>query len=626
MLIRGRRIWESALLIGVTLAAYSSTLAGGFIWDDDTFLTQNPLMRAGDGLYRFWFTTQAPDYFPVTYTPLWLEWRLWGMHPAGYHAVNLALHIATALLLWAVLRRMRIPGAYLAALAFAIHPVNVESVAWITQRKNLMALLFLLLSVLCFLHSGVIKGSSGILPLPEAAERRFPVGGAYLLSLLCFILALLSKGSVAMLPVILLGLIAWHRRLRWSDLGLMLPFFLVSGILVLTDVWFQKHGSAEVFRHAGFLARLLGAGGVVWFYLTKALLPINLAFIYPQWDVRADQLRWWLPLLAAGGFTAVLWHYRHQFTRSALFAWGFFCLALVPVLGFTDVQFMQYSLVADHYEQIALIGAIAFAAAAWTQWQEADGARHCADQAGAEQPGPAGSRSRAPRLRLPQLVAVAVLSGLAVLTWRQCQVYRSAEILYRATLARNPDCWLAQSNLGSILYRSGRVPESVLHYEEALRLKPDLFEAQNDLGLALMATGRLPEAMEHFTRAVALHPDNAAVLYNAGSALAGLGRLPEAVGYYERALALRPRFAEAHQDLGAALTQLGRLAEAVPQYEMALQLRPNYFEAHANLGVVLAQLGRTAEARQQFEAALQLDPDNAAVRASLAQLGPSPHN
>jgi len=601
--VPGPRVWPRALLlIGVTFLAYLPTLKAGFIWDDDTFLTQNPLMKAGDGLYRFWFTTQAPDYFPVTYTPLWLEWRLWGMHAPGYHAANLALHVAAALLLWAVLRRLRIPGAYAAAFIFAVHPVNVESVAWITQRKNLMALLFYLATVWCFLNAEIAS--------PSPVRRSLSGGGLrwYVSSLLAFTLAMLSKGSVAMLPVILLGIIAWRRRLQLKDVALMLPFFLVSGILVITDVWFQKHGATEVFRNAGFLERLLGAGGVAWFYLAKALLPINLMFIYPPWHIRVDDPRGWTPLLAAVALTAILWRYRAEFTRPALFAWGYFCLALVPVLGFTDVQFMQYSLVADHYEQLALIGAIAFVCGSLLpifKFQVLATAKHREDGSG---------------FKFPQIAAAAAICGLSILTWRQCNIYRDAETLYRATLDRNPDAWLAQSNLGSVLYRSGRVQESIARYEAALRLKPGLFEAQNDLGLALMASGRLPEAMEHFERAIRLHPDNAAVLYNAGTALAGMGRLPEAVVYYERALSLTPRFAEAHQDLGAALTQLGRLPEAVPQYQEALRLRPDYFEAHANLGTVLAQLGRTAEARIQLEEALQLQPNNAQVRASLARI------
>jgi tetratricopeptide (TPR) repeat protein len=621
---RGRSIWKVALLVCVTAAAYLPALRAGFIWDDDTFLTQNRLIRAADGLRRFWFTTQAPDYFPVTYTPLWVEWRLWGMHAAGYHAVNLGLHIAAALLLWAVLSRLRAPAAWLAAFLFAVHPMNVESVAWITQRKNLMALVLLL-------------GSAWFFPLarPSSEDR---VGetdaGRILPSLLLFTLAMLAKGSVAMFPFMLLGLVAWRRPPSARDIARLVPFLLVSAALVLVDIWFQKHGSSEVFRGAGPVERLLGAGGVVWFYLGKALLPIHLLFVYPAWHVTPANPAWWMPLLAAAILTAMLWRHRNGPARPVLFAWGYCVLALVPVMGFTDVQFMQYSLVADHYGQLALIGVVALAAAVWSRWR---------DRAGG-----AGL--------LPRLVAAATVATLALLTSLQAGSYRDAETLYRATLAGNPDCWLAENNLGGVLQRSGRVAEAIGHYESALRLKPDLFEARNDLGLALASVGRLGEAVDNFDAALRIHPDNAAVHYNRATALVATGRLDEAVASYGRALALRPGFAEAEHDLGAALTQLGRLPEAVPHYREALRLKPGYFEARANLGTVLvrlgdpagaaeqfaaasllrpgnettrfnfgcalAQLGRTAEAAAQFEEVLRLDPGNAQARANLARLSP----
>ena len=258
-----------ALVLGLTTLAYLPSLANGFIWDDDISLTQNPAILSGDGLRQFWFTTETPDYWPVTATTLWAEWRLWGMNPLGYHVSNLALHLAEVALLWAVLRRLRVPGAAVAALLFALHPVNVESVAWITQRKNLVALLFFLLSIYAFVRA-------------EEGAR-----SAYGLSLFAFVLALLSKGSVAVLPVVLLGLIAYRRRLERRDLLRLLPFFLVAGALTLVDIWFQGHhlAAAETIRSAGAVERILGAGAVVWFYLSKALLPIHLLLPYPQWRI-----------------------------------------------------------------------------------------------------------------------------------------------------------------------------------------------------------------------------------------------------------------------------------------------------------------------------------------------------
>jgi Flp pilus assembly protein TadD len=592
---RAQGVWAGALLLaGVTALVYLPALRGGFIWDDDTFLTQNRAIKAADGLYRFWFTTQAPDYWPVTYTPLWLEWRLWGLHPFGYHAVNLALHIADSLLLWGVLRRMKIPGAYFAAFIFAVHPVNVETVAWITQRKNLMAMLFALATTWYFLKTEMAS--------PAGTRGNRGGGGAaargYILSLLAFLLAMLSKGSVAMLPLIFLGLIAWHRRLQLRDWALMLPYFLISGVFVLTDIWFQKHGSHEVFRSAGFLERLLGAGGVIWFYLYKAVLPFDLSFVYPQWHIRVAEALWWLPLLAAIALTGFLWHYRSRFTRPALFAWGYFCLMLFPVLGFTDIQFVQYSLVADHYAHLALVGVVVFVVFLI-----------------APHPG-------------RRITAGILICLLGFLTWRQSHIYRDAETLYRDTLDKNPSCWLADSNLGSILYETGRLPEAIARYEDALRLKPDLFEAQNNLGLALSAAGRLPEAMAHFEEAARIHPGDSVVPFNMAVALAGAGRIPEAIAEDERALrfnpdnaAVRLNLATLENDRGTALGQAGQPEQAAAAFAEASRLQPQSAALHNNLGIVLAQLGRTAAARLQFQEALRLDPHDAEAQANLDRLG-----
>ncbi|MGD1032715.1 MAG: hypothetical protein ABSA05_16425 [Opitutaceae bacterium] len=331
-----RGLWFlGALLIAVTVAAYWPTFRAGFIWDDDTFLTANKLIKAADGLRRFWFTREAPDYWPMTSTTLWLEWRLWGMHALGYHATNLVLHIADALLLWRVLVRLRMPGAYLAALLFAVHPLNVESVAWITQRKNLMAMLFFLLSILFFL--GAEAAPAARAPPSPGQEKSKGSWLVYALSLVAFALGMLSKGSLAPLPVVLLGIIAWTRKISKRDLATVLPFFAVAGVFVCVDIWFQRHGAAEAIRKAGVGERLLDAGNVIWFYLCKSLLPINLVFFYPQWKVDAGDLAWWIGPLAGVGLTWFLWRRRSGRLRPLLFAWAYFCAMLVPVMGFTDV-------------------------------------------------------------------------------------------------------------------------------------------------------------------------------------------------------------------------------------------------------------------------------------------------
>jgi hypothetical protein len=291
---RMRIVAGAVLIVTAAFVAYFPALSGGYLLDDNEYLANCPANQASDGLYRIWCTSELNDYYPVTNTTLWLEWRLWGLNPTGYHVTNLLLHIAAALLLWAVLRKLAIQGSYLAALLFTVHPVNVESVAWIAQRKNTLAIVFFLLSIFWYLRD---EGARG--------ERR--VGRWYWLSLLAFILAVLSKGSVVILPLVLLLVVWWRqgRISRWDVLRSS-PFFLLAAVWTPVIIWFLTHGSETAVRHASFVQRILGAGGVVWFYLSKSLVPINLIFVYPQWNILANDLLWWLPLGAGLGVTGLL--------------------------------------------------------------------------------------------------------------------------------------------------------------------------------------------------------------------------------------------------------------------------------------------------------------------------------
>ncbi len=569
----------AALIVLATAVAYFPSLRGAFILDDKLLLTDNRLIKAADGLYRFWCTTEATDYWPVSNTTLWLEWRLWGMHPAGYHVTNLVLHIVEALLIWSILRRLSIPGAFLGALLFAVHPVNVESVAWIAQRKNLMAMLFFLLSILWYLKAET--------PPPSRASPP-PADRWYWLSLVAFGLGMLSKGSVAILPVLLLGIVWGRRPLTRRDLIRAVPFFVVAAVLARVNVWFQTHGIITEIRTASFAERLLGAGAVVWFYLYKAMLPINLAFIYPRWHIDTEQVRWWLPLLACAGVSGVLWSYRRGWSRPLLFAWGYFCVALVPVMGFTDVGFMEHSLVADHYQHVALIAVTALVAAGWDKWQR---------------------RSRGPARWMLNALAVTVASVLTFLAWQQSGHYASALTLYRTALDKNPNSGLAHNNLGLALSESGRPQEAIEHYQQALRLKPDYPAAHNNLGVALSESGRPQEAIEHYEQALRLKPDYPEAHKNLANDLAATGRPQEAIEHYEQALRLKPDYPEAETNLGVALRNTGRLPEAIEHYEQALRLKPDYPEAETNLANGLAATGRLQEATEHYEQALRLKPD-----------------
>lgn len=557
------------LLVAAGVVAYWPTLNAGFVWNDDTFLTENPLIHAPDGLFRFWATKQAEDFWPVTSTTLWLEWRLWGPNAAGYHATHVLLHTASTVLLWRVLSRLRIRGALLGALLFAVHPVNVESVAWITQRKNLMAILFFLASIRFFI---------------EAEFRRHPIGGPsaavappgfqgtyYGLSLLTFALAMLSKGSVAPLPLVLAGIILWRRKFSLSDAVRLSPFVLIAVGLSAVNIWFQRHGTGSVIRDASPAERLVGAGAAVGFYLWKALVPVRLSFIYPQWSIKAGDPLWWIPLLAAVGITLLL----RRYSRKGFFGWAYFCVMLVPVLGFTDIYFMSYSLVADHYQHLALIGVTTLAGFALQRV--------------------AGNRA-------PRAIPAIVVCVLCCLTYRQCQAYTDSESLYRATLTQNPDCWLAHNNLGNLLFGSGRAEEAIEHYERAVQLKPGDAKVRSNLGVALnlqglsfFEAGKIPTAVACYERALRLDPDDVDALNNLGGAQLTLGRTSEAIGLFQRALLVKPNAPEMWYNLGNALAASGRLVEAVADYKRALRLRPDYPNALRNLAQASEQAARQGD-------------------------------
>ena len=605
--LRFRVLAGVTIIIVTAFIAYLPSINGGFVFDDDGLLAENDLVQAPDGLYRFWFTTEAFDYWPVTNTTFWIEWRIWGMNSTGYHVTNLILHVAEALLIWVVLRKLMIPGAFFAAIIFAVHPVNVESVAWIASRKNTMAMLFFLLSIFCYLEDFASSGSENDQcnrhnPSTEPARGACGVLGVlaghwYWLSLVAFVLAMLSKGSVAILPVLLLWLVWWLRPLTRRDMAKIAPYLIVAVLFTGVNVWFQTHGVGELHLNAGFTERLLGAGGVVWFYLSKAFLPINLAFVYPQWHINNGNPLWWLPLSAALVVTAILWRCRNSWSRPFLFAWGCFCIALIPVMGFTDVGFMEFSLVADRYQHISLIGVVALAAAGFGVWhQRVRGIEHWSTV----------------------IVAVAAVGALAFLTSRQCEIYQNKITLYSDTLEKNPNCWMAHNNLGAALIQIGQSQGAIEHYEQALLLKSDYFDAHNNLGFALAQTRRPREALEHYEQAIQLKPDNPGPYNSLGAVLFQTGRPQEAIEYYKKALRLNADFPEAHNNLGLAFKSAGQSQQAIEHYEKALRLKPDYLEAHINLGCALAETNQIPEAIEQFNKALQLRHDTGYVYFNLA--------
>ncbi len=576
------RPWLLALvLVVLTFVVYQPTWHAGFVWDDDQLITNNRIIRASDGLYRIWFTTEAPDYYPLTSSFWWLQWRLWGKNPAGWHAVSVLLHAANVVLVWMIFRRLKIPGAWLAALLFAVHPVNVVTVAWISEQKNTLSMLLFAVAILLYLR------------FDETSDRRW-----YGLSLAAFLLALFSKAAVVMLPVVLLGCIWWSRgRLGSRDWVRTAPFFALSVLLGLTTVWFQYHRamSGQEVRVGGVFSRVAVAGLAPWFYLSKAVLPLDLCMVYPQWNPGTWDWSGWLPGIALAGGFALLWWNRDGWGRPLLFGLGYFVVMLFPVLGFFDQGFYHYSLVADHWQYYSLVGVTALASAGTVAL---------------------GTRLHRER-QVINSVAGAVVIVLAAMSWQRCFVFRTEETLFQDNLLHNPLAWVAYDILGNASERAGRIEEAITHFEQALRVKPDYAEAHYHLGNAFLQGGTLSDAIGQYEEALRLRPDFAEAHCSLGIALYQTGKREEAIDHYEQALRVRPDFAEAHHDLGNAFLKEGKLSDAIGQYEEVLRLKPDFAEAHGNLGKALLREGKLSDAIEQYEQALRLEPDDAEAHTDL---------
>ena len=645
---------RAALLILAIALAYQPVWHAGTIWDDNAHMI-GPELQSWHGLERVWFQPGATQqYYPVVYSVFWLEQKLWGDTPLGYHLVNVILHITSALLAVKLLRRLDLPGAWLGAALWALHPVQVESVAWISEMKNTLS------GVCC------ISGALTYLQFDRERNRMF-----YWTSFGIFVVGLLAKTVIATLPAALLLMFWWKRKkLRWKeDVLPLLPFFAVGISLGLFTAHVERTyliGTDIGEYDLSILERFLLAGRVICFYLRKLAWPHPLIFIYPRWEVNAAI--WWQFLFPSAVLMlmAGLRRFGRRLGDGPFVALLFFSGTLFPALGFFNVYPFRFSFVADHFQYLASIGPLALAGAGITL----------------------ALRPSEKRGSLPEIMVCATLLGtLGSLTWMQSRTYADVETLWNTTIQENPGCWMAHNNLGGALFQAGRTEEAIEQYEQALQLKPDYAEAHNNMGDALLQTGRVPEAIEQYEQALRIKPDyatahnnlgdilsrtgrpseamkqlelalrikpdyaeahnnlgnallqmgrgseaidqfkqalrskpDASTYYNLGGALLQTGRAEEAIGQYEQALQLKPDYAEAHNNMGSALLQTGRVPEAISQYEQALQIKPNYADAHFNLGYILQQTGQFSEAREQFEQALRINPDLTPAREYLIKL------
>src|SRR5208282_34024 len=521
----------------------------------------------------------VPQYYPMVHTTFWLEYHVWGLNPVGYHLINVLLHGTAAILLWQVLLRLRIRGAWLAAVIFALHPVQVESVSWITERKNVLSAVFYFAAALAYLRYVALAEPGG----PNRHRWHW-----YLGALVLFLAALLSKTVTCTLPAALLLVCWWKKgRVQRDDIFPLLPFFALGVGLGLLTAWMEKYhvGAQGAEWSLTFADRCLIAGRALWFYAGKLVWPAHLTFIYPRWEINPAVWWQWLFPVAVVGVVAGLWLARRRIGRGPLVAVLFFAGTLGPALGFVNVYPMRYSFVADHFQYLACVGLITLCAAGLD--------------------------------RIPRVIPATLVVLLGALTWQQTAIYRNLETLWRDTLAKNPDCWLAHNNLGLLLGDQGRGQEEMEHYRKAIQINPNYPEALNNLGVALAAQGRLDEAIENYYKAIQINPNYSDALINLGTALAARGRLDEAIELYYKAIQIDPNRSDALNNLGIAFADQGRLDEAIKNFRKAIRINPNNFGALNNLGFALAAQGRLDEAIAHYRKAIQINPNSSEVLDNL---------
>ncbi len=556
-------------------ASYFPALSGGLVWDDAAFQVRQVSSLAG--IWQIWFVPGSLEheghYWPLLYTTFWLEHKLWGFDPLGYHLVNLLLHSAVTLLLWHVLRRLAVPGAWVAVAIFAVHPLHVESVAWIIGRKDMLAALFYLGAVLAYMRF-----------IEDRRWQRY----AWLLAL--FTAGLLCKSMLVTLPAALLIWHWWkHGRVTADDVLRVLPLLLLGLCVTVADWSFYKNREVISFEYS-FIERALLAARALAFYVGKLAWPTELAVIYPRWEVGIGDWFAWGCALAAMVVAGLLWHYQRQVGRGPLAGLLFFAVTLSPTLGFVDYGYMQFSFVADRYQYLAGVGVIAAVVAAVAHGlNRLAGAASDSAVGMAEGAAPwnrlAGARGAGVQV-MAVVILAAVLVALGTITWRQAGLYKDNFTFYSHIASHNPQARTVHYNLG----------------REYRRL------------------GRLDEAMDAFLIAEKKNPDYLSAYVGIGFTAEDMGRTEEAEASYEKALQRNPRFPDALDHLGALRLKQHRYKEALELFQTLIKVQPGRIKVYVGMGVSLAGLKRHEEAIRSFDRALELDPTMEEARTNRAHV------
>lgn len=591
------------LLIVLVALTYFPVARAGFIWDDESYVENNVHLRTLDGLRIIWTHIGATkQYYPLVFTTFWVEHKFYGLHPAGYHVVNVVLHTIAALLLVRVLRRLRLPRFIpeLAGLLFALHPVHVESVAWVTERKNVLSMCFYLAAALAHWRFD----RSLVEQEPVAAERateRDRDWRWYAASLVLFQLALLSKTVTSTLPASLL-LLAWCKRGRLDARTILptLPMFVMGATFGSITSYCERTFVGATGAEFAFspVDRVLIAGRAICFYAWKLLYPGELIFNYERWTIDSSQpWQYAFPLLVLS-VIATLWALRSRIGRWPLTGLLFFCGTLTPALGFFDVWPMRYSFVADHFQYHASVGLLALLAAGLVL-----GVRH--GGAVAQRFGPA--------------LLVVIVLALGVRSWAHTHEFHDRLSLYQSTLAKNPDAWMPHANLAALYIDTGKPADAIAHLQDAMRIKGDLPEFRMNLGMAFFRTNQWQQAIEHLSRRVEQPKVPVVAREMLGEALVRTGEVERGVEQWQLVWGDESSFS-AQLRIGLALAVMGRHAEAQPRLERAVKLDPSSHSARGALGKVLYRLQRNDAALDQLREAVRLGSKDPTVPQLISEL------
>ncbi len=546
-------ILKAALILALGLWIYWPALSGEWLWDDRDLIADNALIHDPDGLRKIWFVQDSLyDYLPLKVSVEWIEWRLFGEDTTGYHVVSLALHLLSAFLLWRLLAKFGLRYAWIGGLIFVIHPVIVESVAWIAELKNTLSLPFFLLAMSAML---------------DFDARRKPRD--YIAALILFLLGMLAKPSMVMFPVVILLHAWWKRgRIGWKDFEISLPFFGISLAIGLATLWYLHRTPGEqTVVLGGLMSRVACAGLCIAFYFSKCVLPVNLMTIYPKWIVDPPSLLQFLPWPVLAGVLYFLWTQRATWGRHALLGLGFFLILLLPFLGLNAGSYMNYTWVMDHLLYIPIIGLIGLTIAGWERFEE---------------------QLTVPSRRMAAVVGIGLLALMAWSSSGYAALYSSLETLWRYNTVVNPNAALPHNDLGVALARKGCNDEALVQFRLAAELDPRYSDAHRNLGITLLQLGRAEESAAEFQALVQLKPRVAEGHYQLAVALDRAGHASESNEQYRQALALDPHDMDAYNNLACNLAGQNHVPEAIQLLQTAAEFDPSDQEIQGNLAKLLA--------------------------------------